>query len=316
MITCERISMHCSSWWSLLVCAAVSGGCHLLSKIDDVSYATSATGGAGGSIDAGPTASTSGTATASGTEGGGGASVGSASSGIGGSGGEPGTGGGGGASPAPYCDPDMALIPGGTTTLGDPQNADKAGDVTLPAFCIERTEVTVEAYDACVASKNCKPASTGTYCNAGIANRKKHPINCVTWLQAQAYCQAQGRRLSTEEEWEYAARGTDGRLYPWGNPAPDSQLCWNRFGNQKPNSSCEVQSYPTGASPFGVQDMAGNVAELTASKMSEQSAQRVGRGGTWGSSDPLQVRAAKRTGYDEGAWHGDLGFRCAASPKP
>ena len=139
--------------------------------------------------------------------------------------------------------------------------------VTLAAFCMQKTEVTVTAYVACVSADACSVASSHPLCNAASADRGDHPINCVDWNQATAYCKWSGGRLPTEEEWEYAARGTDGRVYPWGNDAPGSQLCWMRWMGSDAASpgTCSVGSFLRGDSPFGLHDMAGNVWEWTSS---------------------------------------------------
>jgi formylglycine-generating enzyme required for sulfatase activity len=216
----------------------------------------------------------------------------------------------------------MVAIPAGTFNMGsDSGDADETPvhQVTVAAFCMDRTEVTVAAHKACVKAGKCTPAKTGSSCNAGVAGRENHPINCVDWNQADAYCEAQGLRLPTEEEWEYAARGTDGRTYPWGNEEPRSQLCWARYGDGKPNSTCAVGSYPEGRSPFGLDDMSGNVWEWTASGNSSsyssprKDAARVNRGGCWYDVDPSNVRSANRDGYEPPVQDVSLGFRCAGS---
>ena len=209
----------------------------------------------------------------------------------------------------------MVSIPAGTFTMGDADNKAKAGMVTVSAFFMDVTEVTTKAYAACVLSNKCTAASTGgSYCNAGVAGRENHPINCVDWNQATAYCAAQGLRLPTEEEWEYAARGTDGRLFPWGNTAPTNQLCWNGAGNDlgqvNRKNTCAVSSYSSGNSPFGLADMSGNVWEWTSSTFGGGAA-RVYRGGGWNDYDPSYVRSANRHVYEPTARHVDLGLRCA-----
>ena len=210
-------------------------------------------------------------------------------------------------------------IPAGTFTIGDDQNSGKAGSVTVAAFCLDTTEVTTQAYTTCVTSGKCTPAETGGSNNSGIAGRENHPINGVDWNQATAYCEAQGQRLPTEEEWEYAARGTDGRIHPWGNEAPAAQLCWDGEGNDveegNRKSTCAVNSYSKGNSPFGLADMAGNVWEWTSSKYwandTGSSAARVNRGGSWDNDFPSIVRSANRSNNVPTSQLGNLGLRCA-----
>ena len=218
---------------------------------------------------------------------------------------------------AAQCPTGMLPIPPGTFTMGDAENTSKAGQVTVAGFCMDTTEVTTAAYAACVKSGKCRVASTGGDCNAGVAGRDNHPINCVDWHDAKSYCRAQGRWLPTEEEWEYAARGTDGRIFPWGNAEPAGQLCWNGEGNSlgKGNrqSTCAVASIPAGNSPFGLFDMSGNVWEWTSSTYSATDAARVFRGGSWFYDDPSFVRSAFRGRFVPADLRVDLGFRCAGS---
>lgn len=219
----------------------------------------------------------------------------------------------------PKCKPGTAHIPGGTFTTGDDRNTEKAGQVTVAAFCMDTTEVTTAAYEACVTSGKCTPAKTGdSSFNAGTAGRENHPVNGVDWDQATAYCAAQGQRLPTEEEWEFAARGSDGRLYPWGNDAPGSQICWNGEGNElgKGNrqSTCAVDAHPKDSSPFGVGGMGGNVWEWTAT--AHDDAHRVIRGGAWLSVASLLFRSAHRSKASPSWQEGLLGFRCVGSTLP
>jgi formylglycine-generating enzyme required for sulfatase activity len=153
---------------------------------------------------------------------------------------------------------DMVLVPATTFMMGCVA-ADLAcgGDemplhaVSLSAFLIERTEVTKAAYDACVTAGACTAPSCAA---AGDA----HPAVCVSWDQATAYCASRGRRLPTEAERELATRGTDGRIYPWGDTAPDCSKA-NVAGCG--GIALPVGSLPMGVSPYGALDMAGNVGE-------------------------------------------------------
>ena len=96
-----------------------------------------------------------------------------------------------------------------------------------------------------------------------VVQKQNHPVTCVSWHDAQAFCKWAGVRLPSEAEWEKAARGTDGRLYPWGDAAPTNEHC--NFG-MKVGDTTPVGSYPKGASPYGLLDAAGNVLEWTSSK--------------------------------------------------
>jgi formylglycine-generating enzyme required for sulfatase activity len=217
--------------------------------------------------------------------------------------------------PAAPALPPMVSIPGGTFQMGadDIDAAKPVHSVTVAAFSMDRNEVTVAAYRGCT---SCSAPDTGEYCNWGKGGRDNHPINCVDWNQATAYCSSVGKRLPTEEEWEYAARGTDGRQYPWGNTEPSTQLCWSRNGEGKPNSTCSVGSYPAGRSPFGLNDMAGNVWEWTSSPYCSYSnpgctnSDRVLRGGCWGVGLPARVRASIRLDFAPTDRYSIVGFRC------
>ncbi|MBI3245402.1 MAG: SUMF1/EgtB/PvdO family nonheme iron enzyme [Deltaproteobacteria bacterium] len=130
--------------------------------------------------------------------------------------------------------------------------------VFLDAFAIDIYEVTVAAYRQCVEAGKCTAPNTGGSCNWNTSDRAQHPINCVDWSQANAYCRWAGKRLPTEAEWEKAARGTDRRVYPWGN-------AWDATkANVSTNGTVAVGSYPAGKSPYGALDMSGNVWEWTA----------------------------------------------------
>jgi formylglycine-generating enzyme len=216
----------------------------------------------------------------------------------------------------------MASLPGGTFRMGD------RGDVvTAQPFCIDVTEVTVDAYAACVRAGRCSADHAGqrtvdgrtfiadVRCNYGVHGRDNHPMNCVDWEQSATFCSAQGKRLPSEEEWEWAARGgSQGRTYPWGSELPEAQLCWS--GMQKKDHTCAVGSFPEGDAPGGIHDLAGNVWEWTQSSDATEVAPvlpgaRVIRGGCWGYDDASQVRAAYRLGDPPTDRSTIQGFRCA-----
>lgn len=208
----------------------------------------------------------------------------------------------------PACRAGMVPIPGGRYTLGE-----RGDTVTVAAFWLDATEVTVDAYTACVKAGRCTDdrLRCGEYATYGVTGKGNHPINCVDWDQADTYCRQLGKRLPTEEEWEWAARGGPaGTKYPWGNAAPSSQICWRRWDNSL--GTCAVGSFPAGDSPQGVADLAGNVSEWTQSV--EEVRHRVSRGGTWDSETVEDVRISYRSWVAPTIGGNSKGFRCARSP--
>jgi formylglycine-generating enzyme required for sulfatase activity len=153
---------------------------------------------------------------------------------------------------------------------------------------------------------------------------ERHPVNEVTWNGARAYCAWRGARLPTEAEWEAVARGREGRLYPWGHEPPTAERAV--FGRRS-NETEPVGSRPTGGTPEGVQDLAGNVAEWTSTLYRpypyrrddgredlEVRGERVTRGGDHVfDATPDKLRAAFRGGFSRAAdvGHRHIGFRCA-----
>ncbi len=233
----------------------------------------------------------------------------------------------------PSCPEGMVSIPGGTfemgSSFGGEDDERPVTRVTVSGYCLDRTEVTVRAYAQCVSAGSCSTSGTDqdSRCNFRHSDRGEHPMNCVDWSQAEAFCRWRGGRLPTEAEWEYAARGTDGRTYPWGNDAPtDSRLRWSGGCGSAAciGGTAPVGRYPSGASPFGVQDMAGNVWEWVSDwygaypggsssnpRGAYQGSSRVVRGGSWSSVGPSGVRAADRVRLEPAYRNYNLGFRCA-----
>jgi sulfatase-modifying factor enzyme 1/concanavalin A-like lectin/glucanase superfamily protein len=188
-------------------------------------------------------------------------------------------------------------------------------------ICIDKTEVTVDAYTACVASGACSAVHVSDdvvvtssrpdpQCNYGVPGRGRHPMNCVDWNQAVAYCQAQGKRLPSDEEWMWAARGgSEGRAYPWGAAAPSTQLCWS--GLSRRDGTCPVASIPDG-NVFGVSDLYGNVSEWTSATFDPNGWFRVVYGGGWPTSEAFQMPGPSPAAPT--VHKADLGFRCVSTP--
>jgi len=216
----------------------------------------------------------------------------------------------------------------GCNEASDAQCADpeKPGrKVVVGAYRIDRTEVTVARYHGCVAAGACTPAAVAPECNADAVGMAAHPINCVDWQQATTFCAWAGQRLPTEAEWEKAARGTDGRKFPWGNtdlPAAGkvANICdvacdlqW-KLADYADGfaATAPVGTYPAGASPYGAADMGGNVWEWTADAYGDTPA-RVIRGGSW-NNQARNARTSMRSGFTASALAPTVGFRCVSVP--
>jgi formylglycine-generating enzyme len=186
---------------------------------------------------------------------------------------------------------------------------------TLPAFVIDRTEVTRTAYGACVAAHRCKVIPRELSGPAGADGQL--PVTQVSWFDARDFCAFAGGRLPTEAEWEKAARGTDGREYPWGAEASCDRANWGNFEGEGPCADSApgfpvvVGRYPEGRSPYGALDMAGNVWEWVADAFDDDPKRRVVRGGSC-CSYFVPPRAANRNAWAPEYRGSDLGFRCAA----
>lgn len=277
------------------------------------------------------------------------------------------------ATPEGGCPEGMAYIPGGDFFMGsDERDAfdfeKPAHKVKLDPYCLDVHEVTVAAYKACSDTGTCKRAAKDNewpgikaaqrdiydpLCNIRDPEaRAQHPINCVDWEQARAFCAAQGKRLPTEAEWELGARGPDGRVYPWGDELP-SALHLNACGTECvawmkehpdpdvppramyqgddgfPNTA-PVGSFPKGRSRYGIHDVVGNVWEWVADSYAEydkgsasavvtnpkgpaEGDARVLRGGAWNGAEASWVRPSFRFKAAPTARGYAFGFRCATS---
>lgn len=224
---------------------------------------------------------------------------------------------------------DTVAVPGGPFRMGcnaevDDQCADdeKPGrEVDVAAFAIDRLEVTAARYRDCVASGRCPELPAAPECTASDPARAGHPVNCLTWDEAGAFCAWAGGRLPTEAEWEKAARGADGRKYPWGNRGlPEAgrvanvcdascPLAWRLAGYDDGfAATAPAGSFAAGASPYGALDMGGNVWEWTADVHAGGPA-RVIRGGSW-NNQARNTRASMRSGLRPEARTATVGLRC------
>ncbi len=227
----------------------------------------------------------------------------------------------------------LVYVPEGEFTMGSNSSSDDEKpeqQVTLDAFWIDQTEITNAMYAKCVAANQCDPLRpTESYTHPdyyGNSEFDDYPVIYVSWNDALAYCTWTGRRLTTEAEWEKAARSTDGRVYPWG----DSIDCsfanyWGKDGGCVGDTTA-VKSYESGKSIYGAFDMAGNVWEWVSSlymsypydvsdgrEDTSSSDARVLRGGSW-YAGVSGLRSADRLYYYPTNSGSYIGFRCARSP--
>jgi len=229
--------------------------------------------------------------------------------------------------PGPQVDGmELVFVPAGDFLMGSPDDDPEAWPdqqpqraVYLDAYWIDRTEVTNAMFEQFVEATG---HNAGSYWRIIASGKPDHPVVYMNWFDADAYCEWAGRSLPTEAQWEKAARGTDGRKYPWGNEPPDEGRC-NFYGNE--GGTTAVGSYPAGASPYGALDMAGNVWELVADWYDSgyyavsprrnppgpsAGEYRVLRGGSWFDVARL-VRSSSRLNGPPVLRIDFFGFRCA-----
>jgi formylglycine-generating enzyme required for sulfatase activity len=241
---------------------------------------------------------------------------------------------------------EMISVPAGWVVMGSDKKVDRNAlppefpqrRVYVDAYEIDKYEVTTVQFLRFVLATNRPPLVDWRYDGGNFQETMAaHPVMHVSWYDADAFCKWVGKRLPTEAEWEKAARGEDGRIYPWGNqPAGLSRANFGRTGLSGPVRDrperlllyppiISVNKYENAVSPYGVYQMAGNVAEWTADwydpnyyktapdrnpKGPENGTQKAFRGGGWIDSTPT-VRPAQRNGADPITKMNWLGFRCA-----
>lgn len=222
----------------------------------------------------------------------------------------------------------MVLVSGGIFKMGSDNRGDNAEpihDVDLPSFYMDKYEVTNEQYKACETAQKCpRPTRSSSATRSSYYENpayKNHPVLYVNWYMAKTYCEWREARLPTESEWEKAARGTDQRIYPWGQGILSDYANYNHGDN---GDTTAVGSYAKDKSPSGIYDMAGNVGEWVAdwfdvypggnrSRNSDFGQQyRVIRGGAWNSISN-NVRVTFRDKATPTISFPTLGFRCARS---
>jgi formylglycine-generating enzyme required for sulfatase activity len=198
---------------------------------------------------------------------------------------------------------EMVRVPPGPFLYGDGKERSE-----LPEFWIDRTPVTNAEYAQFVAATGWKGPRHWKDSSPPEAIAD-HPVTEVSWRDAAACAEWAGKRLPTEQEWEKAARGTEGQEYPWGDQEPTRELC--NFEDNEGGTTPVGKYSPQGDSPYGGVDMAGNVYEWTASDYDAD--QKVLRGGSWLVKASLVRCAHRNRGHPDSPFNHSMGFRCARS---
>jgi len=219
-----------------------------------------------------------------------------------------------------YCSPNSDLIGGrcvpmvfvaGGSAVGSDWGYLPGSAVTVAGFMLDKTEVTVSQYAACVAAGFCSAPRVGDFCNFQWAGREEHPVNCVDWFQAGAFCAWVGKRLPAEAEWQWAASNGGVTVYPWGDSYPDAILAHvSETGLGLFYGTVRVGTHPAGATLGGIQDLAGNISEWNSD--SPWAGARGIRGGGFDQQNNLDpLKASFRAALTETARFETTGFRCA-----
>jgi formylglycine-generating enzyme required for sulfatase activity len=266
---------------------------------------------------------------------------------------------------AATCPDEMAQIPAGQFFMGSElkdaaDNEKPSHNVSVDSVCMDLYEVTAKKYKACSDVGKCKRAPTevefpkmtesdhriySPLCTGGDAEKADHPINCVTWEMADAYCKAYDKRLPTEAEWEFATRGPDGRVYPWGDEPPTAQhlnacdeecVAWGKAhhvemtalgkGDDGYATTAPVGKFPAGRSRFGPYDVVGNVWEWVADWYGDyhpeaaknptgpaSGERKVIRGGAFNGGFEAWLHPSFRYAQVPQAQSHGIGFRCVKS---
>ncbi len=266
---------------------------------------------------------------------------------------------------AAKCPAEMVQIPAGQFFMGSDlkdaaDNEKPSHNVSVGSVCMDLYETTAKKYKQCSDEGKCRRAPTevewpkitaaerATYsslCTGSDPAMLDHPITCVTWAMADTYCKANDKRLPTEAEWEFATRGPDGRIYPWGDESPTAQylnacdercVAWGKAhqvemkalgkGDDGFATTAPVGKYPAGRSRFGPYDVAGNVWEWVADWYGEYQSEpaksptgpstgerKVIRGGAWNGGFETWLHPSFRYAQVPGAQSHGIGFRCVKS---
>jgi formylglycine-generating enzyme required for sulfatase activity len=211
----------------------------------------------------------------------------------------------------PTCPANMVLIKGGTYTP-------TGGTSTVFSdYCMDSNEVTAADFAQCVTNSLCTVTGVNVTadvrCFYGKTGMGSYPMNCLATSAAVAYCQANGKHLPSEGEWEWAARGGPlGDIFPWGTDAPDVgglKLCWNMATAA---GACQTRTHPAGNTPSGIYDLAGNVAEVVSTVYSATA--QVTKGGSYNDTMAANVQVVARSAFSNSDANPSVGFRCAAAP--